>query len=358
MPTLYLYELSSFSVGPPNEGGGGGGAVGTPDFTITTGPTLSLIAIEVTDNDNIISENGGNNQVLTNATTINGVSYPAGTQIRADYYLTAADGERVVSISVGGANTGSDTTEGIVSTVPLDPNQSYVFTEESNANPDFTASAEPQFYTDFIVCFAEGTQILTEDGPVLVDSLQVGDQVLTIDNGLQSIRWIGSHALTDIDLALRPNLRPIRIRAGALGRGMPDSDLRVSPQHRILVRSIVAKRMFGVSEVLIPAKKLLDMDGIDIDTGASAVTYFHFLFDRHEIVFSNATPTESLFTGKEALKSVGASARKEITELFPDIVMDDFAPTPVRLVPKKGKMMLQMAKRLQKNNKPAVDHHV
>ncbi|MDA9208449.1 Hint domain-containing protein [Octadecabacter sp.] len=351
MPVLYLYELSSFTVGQPNEGGGDGGAVGTPNFTIETGPTLSVIAIDVTDNDNIISENGANNQVLTNATTINGVLYPAGTQIRADYYLTSATGEVVVSISVGGGNTGADTTQGIASSVPLDPNQSYVFTEESNANPDYTPSAEPQFYVDFVVCFAEGTEILTQTGPLNVENLAIGDHVMTMDHGYQSIRWIGSRTLDSNDLARNPKLKPIRIRAGALGAGLPEQDLVVSPQHRMLVRSIVSERMFGKTEVLIPTKKLLGIDGIDVDEAATSVTYYHFLFTRHEIVFANGAPSESLFTGAEALKAVSPAQRQEITSLFPEILSPEFMPSSARPIPEKGHQMYKFAGRVSKNNK-------
>jgi len=355
MPILYLYQLSSFTTPPPDEGGGGGGAVGTADFTITTGAVLSAIAIDVTDNDNIISENGGNNQFLTNDTTINGVLYPAGTQIRADYYLTAADGERVVSISVGGGNTGADATEGIVSTVPLAPNQSYVFTEESNANPDYTPSAEPQFYDDF-VCFAHGTFIQTQKGQVAVEDLKVGDAVKTLDNGYQPISWIGSRYLNDIDLMVNPHLKPIKIKAGALGAGIPQADLTVSPQHRILVRSVVARRMFGVSEVLIPAKKLLDIEGIDVVQNTSEVAYRHFLFERHEIVFSNGAPTESLFTGKEAMKSVGENARAEITALFPQIVSSGFVPNPARPIQDQGRRIRTFVGRIKKNGRSMVEH--
>ncbi|MEO9517874.1 MAG: Hint domain-containing protein [Paracoccaceae bacterium] len=357
MPTLFLYELSSFTAGPPNEGDGGGGAIGTPPFTITSGPTLSLIAIDVTDDDDIISENGVDNQVLTNPTTINGVTYPAGTQIRADYYLAEnADetGHTIVSISVGGGNSGSDTSVGIASTVPLDPNTDYTFLFESNANPDFTPTAEPQFYIDF-VCFADGTLITTRNGQVAVENLKVGDDVMTMDSGYQPVRWIGSRTLDAIDLTVNPKLKPIRIKAGALGEGLPEQDLFVSPQHRLFVRSAIAQRMFGASEVLIPAKKLLIIDGIDVDQDALSVTYTHFLFEKHEIVFSNQAPSESLFTGKEALKSVSAAARQEITTLFPEITSPEFFPIPARPIPDKGKTMYKFADRIKKNGRNIVE---
>lgn len=212
-------------------------------------------------------------------------------------------------------------------------------------------------YTDLpdYVCFADGTQILTRKEQVNVEDLQVGDQVLTMDNGYQPIRWIGSRTLDRIDLAANPNLRPIRIQAGTFGPGMPEQDLVVSQQHRIFVRSVVAHRMFGAAEVLIPAKKLLDLDCVSIDLEATTVTYTHFLCERHEIVFSNGVPTESMLTGVEALKSVGTAARQEIAALFPEIVSGEVTPCPARPIPPKGKMMQQFARRLQKNNKRVIE---
>src|SRR5690606_24870473 len=114
-------------------------------------------------------------------------------------------------------------------------------------------------------------------------------------------------------------LRPIRIRAGALGNGTPSSDLVLSPQHRVLVRSRIAQKMFGATEVLVAARQLLLLDGIDIATDLTEVEYFHMLFDRHEVVISNGALTESLYTGAQALQAVGKAARDEIFTLFPQL---------------------------------------
>lgn len=111
------------------------------------------------------------------------------------------------------------------------------------------------------------------------------------------------------ELAARPNIRPIRIRAGRPGRNVPTTDLTVSPQHRILIRSRIARNMFGVHEVLIAAKHLLELDGVEAVTDATEAEYFHMLFDRHEVVISNGGRTESLYVGPRALKSVSPAAR-------------------------------------------------
>lgn len=201
-----------------------------------------------------------------------------------------------------------------------------------------------------IPCFCRGTLILTNRGPVAVEQLAVGDLVVTRDHGLQPLRWTGSRSLDRIDLALAPKLRPIRIRAGALGNGLPETNLMVSPQHRVLVRSSIAQRMFGAAEVLVAAKQLLAIEGIE-QVDAEAVDYVHILFDRHEIVTSNGAETESLYTGAEALKAVGPAAREEILALFPE-----FRETPAEaarpLIP--GSRARHLAERHARNRKALI----
>ncbi|WP_170331859.1 Hint domain-containing protein [Ruegeria arenilitoris] len=204
-----------------------------------------------------------------------------------------------------------------------------------------------------VLCFASGTLIETLRGPVRVEDMKVSDQVLTYDHGYKPIRWVGSRHLSGAELDAQPRLKPIMIRADALGVGYPKQDLIVSPQHRVLVSSTVAMRMFDRKDVLIPANKLLSLDGVDVvEDTPDGVTYFHFLFDTHEIVWSNGTPTESLFTGPEALKSVSAEAQQEIKDLFPDCCDPQFEALSARYIPKKGKLMRKLVERHQANQKP------
>ncbi|WP_235822592.1 Hint domain-containing protein [Pseudogemmobacter blasticus] len=183
-------------------------------------------------------------------------------------------------------------------------------------------------------CFVRGTLIETDRGPVAIEDLRRGDLVETVDDGFQEIRWIGSSRLNEADFALNPKMRPIRIRAGALGRGLPLADVLVSPQHRVVVSSKLARKMFDVDETLVAAKQLLLIPGVDIATDVSEVEYFHFLFDRHQIVYAEGAPMESLYTGPEAIKSVSEAAREEIFKLFPELAMGlpDQLPDPARLI--------------------------
>ncbi len=204
-----------------------------------------------------------------------------------------------------------------------------------------------------VICFAAGTLIRTARGEVEVQDLRVGDLIQTKDRGLRPLQWIGGRKLGATDLAAFANLRPIRIKAGALGQNVPATDLVVSPQHRILVRSNIAKRMFDADEVLVAAKQLLMLDGIDIATDLADVEYVHFMFDRHEIVLANGAESESLYTGAQALKAVSPQARLEMLTLFPELFEEGREMPPARQL-LSGRMGRKLAMRHLKNQKPLV----
>ncbi|WCR19887.1 Hint domain-containing protein [Paracoccus alcaliphilus] len=210
--------------------------------------------------------------------------------------------------------------------VPMSQNQFDLFL----ANQGDYLSGGTFTFPGEIVCFARGTRLLTNRGEVAVEDLREGDMVITRDNGEQPIRWIGSTRIGSPNISIPDNLRPIRISAGSLGKNSPKQDLIVSPQHRVLVRSRIAQRMFGTTEVLVAAKQLLQVDGIDIATDLTEVEYFHMLFEQHEVVISNGAETESLYTGPEALKSVGRQAVQEIFILFPELRQRDYISEPAR----------------------------
>jgi hypothetical protein len=169
-----------------------------------------------------------------------------------------------------------------------------------------------------VPCFTPGTMITTLQGERPVEELRAGDFVVTRDNGLQEISWVGQKALGGQDLAVTPDLRPVLVRAGALGRGLPMRDMVVSPNHRLLITGERPALYFDETEVLAAAKHLVDGKGIQrLET--APVTYVHFMCERHEVVLSNGSWTESLQPGDQALKGVGAAAQNEIFALFPEL---------------------------------------
>ncbi len=111
--------------------------------------------------------------------------------------------------------------------------------------------------TGGVICFTPGTMIQTPGGARRIEDLREGDKVQTKDNGAEEVCWIGSRRMTGARLFAMPHLRPIRIRAGALGIERPDMELIVSPEHRMLVRGEAARDLFNTPEVLVSARDLV-----------------------------------------------------------------------------------------------------
>ncbi|MEP3329939.1 Hint domain-containing protein [Sedimentitalea sp.] len=201
---------------------------------------------------------------------------------------------------------------------------------------------------NFMVCFAEGTQLGTPSGLTAIEQLSVGDAVFSVDNGPQTIRWIGAR-----EVAAPASMRPVRIRAGALGNGLPLRDLHVSQQHRVLAGSGIVRRLFGQSEVLIAAKKLVGLPGITLAQDRPRVTYWHILSDRHEIVLAEGAPAETLFAGKEASVALGPKTVTDIKARCPDLAARFDGDVPARFLP-SPKEQKEFAKRLLMTGKPVI----
>jgi len=183
-------------------------------------------------------------------------------------------------------------------------------------------------------CFVRGTRINTPQGDRPIEGLKVGDLVNTLDHGAQPIRWIGSSALTLRELLARPHMRPILIGADSFGAGLPARDLRVSPQHRCLLRGWQVELQFGTDQMLAPAKSLVGRAGVIEDKGSEGVEYFHIMFDSHQIIFSEGLPTESFLVGDTIRDGMDQAQLDEILELFPELAtgQDAKVSTPARPV--------------------------
>ncbi|WP_051909644.1 Hint domain-containing protein, partial [Paenirhodobacter enshiensis] len=236
-------------------GGGSWSNVGSSHFTITYS-TSSLTTVTMTDSNFLLQDDRANQLVTT---TSNSSVVATGTNLEDEYEITVRDGAgttyRMVAISNASGNIIGYTFDG---TWPTSGTRLYYV---SNSASDLQSMTFP--------CFAGGTRIATARGEVAIKDLAEGDLVLTRDHGPQPLRWIGSTEVSQLRLVKQPKLRPIRIAAGALGfdsegAALPHRDLTVSPQHRILVRSKIAEKMFGESEVLVPARQLLQLPGVDI----------------------------------------------------------------------------------------------
>jgi hypothetical protein len=166
-------------------------------------------------------------------------------------------------------------------------------------------------------CFTPGSQIATHRGELPVEALSAGDRVITRDNGIQTIRWVGKTQMFLQDFQAEPHLLPVFIRQGALGKGLPERDMMVSPNHRILVANERTSIRFAEREVLVAAKHLVSQGVHTVQS--SGTTYIHFMCDRHEVVLCDGVWTESFQPDDQSMKGLGNAQRLEIFELFPEL---------------------------------------
>lgn len=151
-------------------------------------------------------------------------------------------------------------------------------------------------------CFAAGTMIATSEGDRRVEDLRPGDLVLSRDHGAQPVRWVRSWTQS---LAGAPTEgRPVLVRAGALGPGLPAQDLIISPQHRLLAGGAGQLEGLWPTEALVPAKALTARAGIRHMKGRQSIVWVHFVCDRHEVIRANGCWSESLLLGPEAQQTL------------------------------------------------------
>lgn len=158
------------------------------------------------------------------------------------------------------------------------------------------------------VSFTRGTQILLPDGsPSPVEALAPGVPVLTRDHGPQPVRWVGRATLR-----AEGSMAPVVITAGTLGNV---DDLIVSQHQRVFLYQ--RQRLEGLdgAEVLVQAKHLVDDRTVFVRPGGF-VDYFSLVFDRHEIIYAEGVPIESLMVTPQTLAQLPDTLAADLREKF------------------------------------------
>ena len=145
-------------------------------------------------------------------------------------------------------------------------------------------------------CFAAGTRVLTGRGMVAVEHLREGDMAINQAGQQQPIVWIGRRR-TDCRGHARPrDVWPVRIRADAFGRGCPGREVRLSPDHAVLIGA-----------ALVPARHLVNGASI-VQERVARVTYYHVQLPRHDVILAEGMAVESfLDTGNRGAFDNGSA---------------------------------------------------
>lgn len=181
-----------------------------------------------------------------------------------------------------------------------------------------------------ITGIAEGALIRTPGGLRRVETLAAGDPVSTRDGAERPLRWVGRQRISGARMLALPQVRPVCIRAGALGAGLPARDLRLAPDHRLLLRGPQAEALFGTPEVLIAARDLIDDQGVGVARGLRETCYVHLLFDGPQLIWADGAGCESLDAADAEPGLFDAAGRAALGHLQPGLAGS--APPPRRVL--------------------------
>lgn len=313
MARIGLFQLDDISISGPGHPFRSGAVADSHSIrttTFTIAPTARVIVAEIGDNDPYFSD--ADLQRLELPTRIDGDLWDTRTNVETEYsYIVRpvgstdpADNITIYSVELDGK------VHGITSTSPLVPGVEYQFVSIASNDPSVA-------WSRLFVCFARGTLIETARGLRPVEEIGEGERVQTADNGLQPVLWAGQR------LAFGPAAAAVVFAPGVLGNVRA---LRLSPQHRVLVR-------LGGEEHLLPAKALLGRPGVR-RASPGPVLYRHLLFERHELLLAEGALAESLLPGPMALASLAAGERARLFAVAPGLRRGGgFAPARALLRP-------------------------
>lgn len=157
--------------------------------------------------------------------------------------------------------------------------------DPGTVTPPATSGDIPPLDTSlFTVCFAAGTLITTTEGESKVEALQIGDLVVTAEGKEVPVLWIG---LQKVHKIFTPKERfvPVRVKAGALGDGIPHSDLVLTADHALIIDDFAINAgalVNGATIVYDPIESLPD-----------SVTYYHVETEDHSVILANGAPAET-----------------------------------------------------------------
>lgn len=163
-------------------------------------------------------------------------------------------------------------------------------------------AATARFAEVACVSFTKGTHITMASGlQVPIEDLNVGDKILTRDDGPQPIRWIGQTTLRAVG-----EFAPVVITKGTLHN---ENDLIVSPDHRLFVYQRQDRLGAGRSEVLVKVRHLINGTSVRVLDGGF-VDYYQLLFDDHQFVFAEGIAAESLLIDPRTSAAIPEDVRR------------------------------------------------
>jgi hypothetical protein len=121
-----------------------------------------------------------------------------------------------------------------------------------------------------------GTTVLTLEGALPVDYLEPGDRVLTRS---------GARRIARVEVTVMRHARMVHIAHDTLGVGKPQDTVTVCATQGILLRDWRAKALYGATQAVVPAQRLVDGDYIRTETLDEARIYT-LLFEEPAVIYA------------------------------------------------------------------------
>ena len=286
---------------------------GTGEIDISAGSSVAFNA-SVSSDQSVVFEADTGTLALGSPSEFGATVF--GTQSGDLIDLTSLASETAESASLTAGNVLTVVSaSGTLAQIQLDPHQSFSG-QEFHVASDSASGTLLSLVDDTSPCYCPGTLICTLQGERAVETLRRGDVVLTADGVAETIRWIGRRSYAGRFIAGKHLMLPVTIQAGALGGGVPHTDLVVSPGHGM-----------WVCGQLVPSWRLVNGATITQAEAVDQVTYIHVELARHALLLANGAPAES-YLDEAGLRGQFHNA-PEFSALFPDAPA--MAPLQARL---------------------------
>jgi autotransporter passenger strand-loop-strand repeat protein len=240
--------------------------------------------------------------------SIDSTTMDSGATIDAQTFGFASGGSAVL----GDGDVLSVTENGVTSTFQLAGDYTGEYFHVSSdglGGTDITVNGTP--------CYCAGTLILTDRGEVAVETLKIGDRLVTKSGEARALRWIGRRGYSGVFARNNPDILPVTIRQGALDGVLPRRDLQVSPMHAMYIDGM-----------LIPANCLVNGVSIVHARHMDVVEYFHLELESHDVIFAEGAASESFVDdGSRGMFHNAA----EYQALYPGSIQGDGTPCAPRV---------------------------
>ena len=136
---------------------------------------------------------------------------------------------------------------------------------------------------------ASSTPIETTEGFRPVETLRLGDKVITRDHGVQPVRWLVSQTLPACGGTM-----PLSLRAPYFGLSR---DLTLAAHQKLVLGGPNTEYLLGRDGVLVEAQTLSGHPAVAPEPTPLAVTFHQVLFDKHVCINAGGAWISSLFIG-------------------------------------------------------------